>query len=73
MTGKIALITGGGSGIGRAVAVSLARRGYRLALTGRRIEPLEETATLCTAEGAEAFCITSDVSVRASVETCSRR
>jgi NAD(P)-dependent dehydrogenase (short-subunit alcohol dehydrogenase family) len=66
---KIAIITGAGSGIGRAVALSLARRGYRLALTGRRLDKLEESAALCAVEGAETFCITSDVCVRASVDT----
>ena len=69
MAGKIAVITGAGSGIGRAVALSLARRGYRSALTGRRIETLEETAALCGAEGGETLCVASDVSVRASVDS----
>ncbi|WP_404713839.1 SDR family oxidoreductase [Sphingomonas sp. MMS24-J13] len=66
---KIAIITGAGSGIGRAVALSLARRGYRLALTGRRLGKLEESAALCAVEGAETFCITSDVSIRELVDT----
>lgn len=41
---KIALVTGAGSGIGRASALSLGRAGFSLVLTGRRWEPLEETA-----------------------------
>jgi NAD(P)-dependent dehydrogenase (short-subunit alcohol dehydrogenase family) len=41
---RTALVTGGGSGIGRAVAISHFCKGYRLALAGRRIEPLHETA-----------------------------
>jgi NAD(P)-dependent dehydrogenase (short-subunit alcohol dehydrogenase family) len=65
---KIAIITGAGSGIGRAVALTLAKRGYKLALTGRRLDKLEESAALCAAEGGEIFCITSDVSVRDSVD-----
>ncbi len=40
----VALVTGAGSGIGRATAVLLAARGFRLALAGRRREPLEQTA-----------------------------
>ena len=40
----VAIITGAGSGVGRCVAVLLAKRGYRLALAGRRRAPLEETA-----------------------------
>jgi len=43
-----AVITGAGTGIGRATAVMLASRGWRLALAGRRQEPLEETARLCS-------------------------
>lgn len=41
---KTALVTGAGSGIGRAVAVALSSAGYRLILTGRRAEPLSDTA-----------------------------
>jgi NADP-dependent 3-hydroxy acid dehydrogenase YdfG len=42
---RVAVVTGAGSGIGRAVARALFERGYRVALAGRREEPLRETAT----------------------------
>ncbi len=45
---RVALITGAGSGIGRAIARSLSAQGYLLALVGRREQRLSETAALCT-------------------------
>lgn len=48
---KIALITGAGSGIGRAAAVALSGNGFRVVLNGRRLDPLKETAELCDDAG----------------------
>ncbi|MGA2443115.1 MAG: SDR family oxidoreductase, partial [Tepidisphaeraceae bacterium] len=47
MSDRVGLVTGAGRGIGRAVAVELARRGYRLALVSRTQRELEETRALC--------------------------
>lgn len=47
---KIALITGAGSGIGRATAVAMSKDGWTVVLSGRRIDALEETAGLCPGE-----------------------
>ncbi|WP_204358405.1 SDR family oxidoreductase [Streptosporangium sp. 'caverna'] len=59
--GRRALITGAGSGIGRALALELASRHGTLALTGRRPEPLAETAALVAKHGGTAHTITADL------------
>ncbi len=63
-----AIITGAGSGIGRAVAQALARDGWRLALAGRRTDSLEETAALCGASPEPPLCIPTDVCDPVSVD-----
>lgn len=64
MTNKVAVVTGAGTGIGRAVAVTLLKAGYRVALAGRRQEPLDETAQL---GGGEALAMATNVADPASV------
>ena len=65
--GKIALVTGAGTGIGRAVALALARAGYAVVLAGRRMEALEETAA--GAEGRPTLAVPTDVAEPDSVKT----
>jgi NAD(P)-dependent dehydrogenase (short-subunit alcohol dehydrogenase family) len=65
---KVALITGAGSGIGRAAAVALGASGFTLALTGRRPEPLEETADLCRRAGADVLVVPADITDAPSVD-----
>ena len=68
---KIALVTGAGSGIGRAVAIALARAGFHVFLAGRRITELERTAALAVPH-ASMFPVRADVTDPASVsELCS--
>lgn len=59
--GKTALITGAGSGIGRATALLLQKNGYAVALTGRRMETLEETAGMAEEGGGKMLPIAMDV------------
>ncbi|MBB5918644.1 NADP-dependent 3-hydroxy acid dehydrogenase YdfG [Nocardia transvalensis] len=65
--GKTAVITGAGAGIGRALALELARHGARLALSGRSIDTVAETAALCEKQGAQARAYQVDVTDRAAV------
>jgi hypothetical protein len=61
---KVVLVTGASSGIGRAAARELARRGCDVALAARRSEPLEVVAAECRAAGVRAVAIPADVSQR---------
>lgn len=62
---KIVLVTGGGSGIGRACALTLAKAGYHVVVSGRRVEVLEETVDLMGGGKAIAADITSPPEVDA--------
>jgi NAD(P)-dependent dehydrogenase (short-subunit alcohol dehydrogenase family) len=64
----VAVVTGAGSGIGRAVAVALQGHGYDVVLAGRRQSALEETAALAKPEGGRFVGTVSDVADAASVE-----
>ncbi|MBI2867982.1 MAG: SDR family oxidoreductase [Chloroflexi bacterium] len=70
--GKAAIVTGAGTGLGRAMAVSLAEAGASVAVVGRRREPLEETAHIIHKAGGTALVMQADVSVPEQVEAATR-
>ena len=69
MNEKVAIITGAGTGIGRATALAFLRDGYRVALAGRRIEPLQATVRVVGPDGTRALVVPTDVSDPSSVHT----
>ena len=66
--GKVALVTGAGSGIGRAVSLTLQAAGFCVVLAGRHIETLQETAAAIEAKGRRTLRLTADVTSRASLQ-----
>ena len=73
MAGQVALVTGSGSGMGRATALEMASCGARLALFARREEPLEETAEMIRASGGEALVVQGDTRDDKSIEAAMLR
>ncbi len=65
--GKIALVTGAGSGIGRAASLALQAAGFSVVLAGRRAARLEETAALASSEGGRMLAVPADVTSPDSV------
>ena len=66
-TSKIALVTGAGSGIGRAVSVALQSAGYSVVLAGRRAAELEETKSRAQAGGGRMLAVPTDITRQDSV------
>ncbi len=67
LTGKVAIITGGSSGIGRASAIAFAREGAKVAIASRREEEGEETVRLVKEAGSDGFFVKTDVAKAADV------
>jgi 3-oxoacyl-[acyl-carrier protein] reductase len=73
LRGKVALITGAGSGLGRATSLLLAREGASIGLLGRQIAPLEATAREVHGHGGQALSLPADVSDERAVEQAVNR
>jgi NAD(P)-dependent dehydrogenase (short-subunit alcohol dehydrogenase family) len=69
MADKIAVVTGAGTGVGRAVTLALARDGWSVALAGRRPQPLHDLADELRAAGHEGLAVPTDVADPGSVES----
>jgi meso-butanediol dehydrogenase/(S,S)-butanediol dehydrogenase/diacetyl reductase len=68
LQGKAALITGGGQGVGRGIALALAAEGAHVAVTGRRPEKLASTVAEIERRGGRAIAVPGDVKVAADIE-----
>lgn len=69
LAGKLALVTGGGTGLGRQFALALAKAGARVILAARRVEPLEATASAIAELGGTAHCVQLDVADPSAVQS----
>jgi NAD(P)-dependent dehydrogenase (short-subunit alcohol dehydrogenase family) len=61
LEGKVAIISGGGSGIGRGIALALAREGTRVVIFGRREALLDETLEIARSQGGEGLAVQADI------------
>jgi 3-oxoacyl-[acyl-carrier protein] reductase len=68
LKGKIAVVTGGSDGIGRATALRLAREGANVAVCARRQEPLDQTAAELRKAGAQVLAVSADMSKKADID-----
>ena len=69
LAGKIALVTGGGSGVGKVTALTFAAQGAHVVLAGRRPTPLDEVAQECEALGVQALAVPTDLADPVAVKS----
>ena len=68
LEGKVAIVTGAGRGIGRAVAVTLAKAGADICVTARTEEQINQTAEMVRSQNRKAISVSADAAVARSVE-----
>ena len=73
LAGKVSLITGGGTGIGRSTALAFARERAKVAVAGRRLEKLQDVVNEIKASGGEAIAVACDVSRAADAQNAVRK
>lgn len=73
LLGKVVVVTGASSGLGRAAAFELVLRGARVVLAARRADALEDTAARCRARGGDALVVVTDVTDEGAVERLKER
>lgn len=73
LDGRVAVVTGGGTGIGRAMALGLAEAGADVVVAGRRLAPLQVVAAEIEALGRRALAVSTDVTVAAELEALAQR
>jgi NAD(P)-dependent dehydrogenase (short-subunit alcohol dehydrogenase family) len=72
LKGQVAIVTGGGSGIGQSIAIEFVKAGADVVLVGRRLTVLEETAKEIKTLGGRSLCISADISQKSSVDNMVR-
>lgn len=72
LSGKVALVTGAGQGVGRGIALALAKEGVKVAVSGRTLSKVEDAAREIEACGGEALAVECNVKQRDSLERCVR-
>ena len=73
LAGQIAIVTGGGSGLGRAMAIGLASAAASVAVIGRRVAPLDETVQVITELGQAGYAVSADLTRSPDVDARHKR